>query len=361
MKVLFLVTGVGYGDATREHANIIALLKRDKKNKVVIGCYDNSYEYFKNKFSTIKISGYKIPGRNLKFQLVNFIAKNYNLPFNWVSSVLLLKNKLSKFKPDIIVSDFEPSAILLSKMINRRCIILFGYDPILFRKYYSKNKVSMKVYFESKYFESIYNMADKVIIPSIFNGFKKIGKYNYVNPIVRSIIKQKGSKVLMKKLGFKKPPIVIMLGGSDFGHSIVMELLKIAHKFNEEFIIFGSRLKGIKTRNVRYIPFKDNFYDYLKISKGVVTLAGQLTLTECLLYRKPFIAYPIKDHVEQLLNAEALKAVGIIGSDPRNIKKDIERMLKNTKKIVNSIKKLKIKTNGSSQVVDLIYGAVKNE
>ncbi len=361
MKALFLVTGVGYGDATREHANIVAFLKKNKKNKVLVAGYDNSYEYFKDKYQTIKISGYRMHERNLKFQILRFLANNYNLPFSWVSSALKLKDKLRRFKPDIIISDFEPTGVLLSKLINRKCIIIFGYDPLRFESYSSKNKVGLKVYFEAKYFESIYNMADKVIIPSIFKNHKKIGKYIYVNPIMRESKKQPKEKILMKKLRLEKKPVIVMLGGSDFGHAIVNELLKVAHEFDEQFIIFGSRFGRIRTRNVEYIPFTNNFYDYLKVSKGVITLAGQLTLTECLFYRKPFIAYPIKDHVEQLLNAESLKNIGIIGTSPRNIKKDIKKMLKDSRRIIKGIKKLNIKTNGASQVVDVIYDAVENE
>ncbi|MBI2673450.1 hypothetical protein HYX19_04260 [Candidatus Woesearchaeota archaeon] len=360
MRALFLVTGVGYGDATREHADIVAFLKKSKKNKVLVAGYDNSYEYFKNKFPTVRISGYKMHERNLKFQILSFLANNYNLPFSWVSSALKLRDKLGRFKPDVIISDFEPTGILLSRLINRKCIIIFGYDPIRFKNYSSKNKVSLKVYFEAKYFESIYNMADKVIIPSLFKDHKKTDKYIYVNPIMREPKKQPNEKILMKKLGLEKKPVIVMLGGSDFGHAIVNELLKVAHEFDEQFIIFGSRFGIIKTRNVEYIPFTNNFYDYLKVSKGVITLAGQLTLTECLFYRKPFIAYPIKDHVEQLLNAESLKNVGIIGTSPRNIKKDIKKMLKDSKRIIKVIKKLNIKINGASQVVDAVYDTIKN-
>ncbi len=62
MKILFVVSGIGFGDATREHANIQALKKKHPRVKVMVAGYDNSYTYFKDKYNTIRIRGYKLPG-----------------------------------------------------------------------------------------------------------------------------------------------------------------------------------------------------------------------------------------------------------------------------------------------------------
>ncbi len=61
MKILFVVSGIGYGDATREHANILALKKKYPQARIMVAGYDNSYEYFQKKYPTIRIRGYKLP------------------------------------------------------------------------------------------------------------------------------------------------------------------------------------------------------------------------------------------------------------------------------------------------------------
>jgi len=36
MKILFVVSGIGYGDATREHANILALKKKYPQARIMV-------------------------------------------------------------------------------------------------------------------------------------------------------------------------------------------------------------------------------------------------------------------------------------------------------------------------------------
>ena len=72
MKLLFVVTGFAYGDSIRVESIINEFLKRDKSNEVIILGYDHSYSYFKNKFTTLKIEGYKFPDYELEFKTHRF-------------------------------------------------------------------------------------------------------------------------------------------------------------------------------------------------------------------------------------------------------------------------------------------------
>ena len=110
MKILVIVTGVGYGDPVREDIILNELVKKKKakKNEIIIAGYNNSYEYFKSKYQTIKIHGYKFPGYQLKFQIFSFLFLNLLLPFFWVYDSFNVKRVLKKlaFEPELIVSDF---------------------------------------------------------------------------------------------------------------------------------------------------------------------------------------------------------------------------------------------------------------
>ena len=92
MKLLFVVTGFGYGDSIRAEAVINEFLKRDKKNEVIILGYDRSYEYFKNKFKILKVEGYNFPDYGLEFKTHRFLIKNYYLPFSWIVTWRIHKN-----------------------------------------------------------------------------------------------------------------------------------------------------------------------------------------------------------------------------------------------------------------------------
>jgi len=352
MKILFIVTGVGYGDSKRSHAVINEFLKRDKNTKIKIACYDKSYDYFKNKFPVIKITGYKITGKKMKFKAGSFLLRNYFLPFSWVYYLGKLKKEVREFNPDVIISDFEPMGSVLSMLIKKPCIFIFGYNPELFEEIPNKNAVT---YFESKYLERIYRTSKHVLIPSFSQ--KKSKRYTTINPILfEEEDKLPNQKDLMKKLNLEKQPIIVMLGGSQFGRALSKKIINVAsHLQHEDFIIFGAKLKLRKRKNITYYKFKENYLEYLKVSKAVITLAGQLTLTEAIAFKKPLMIFPIKNHIEQLQNAYLLRNNAYIKYDLIKMRKAICEFINN----LDKIKPLNIKTNGSKQVVDYIYSLLK--
>ncbi|MBL7100963.1 MAG: hypothetical protein ISS23_03360 [Nanoarchaeota archaeon] len=350
MKILFIVTGVGYGDATREHANIETFMKKHPATEVMIAGYDNSYKYFKDKYPTIEIKGYKFTEQSLKFSVPRFIWKNYNLPFFWAVNTLRLRKRVKEFNPDIIISDFEPIGIILAKLVKKKCVMIFGYDPELFKQCPYKNK---KTKLEAKYFNTLYKSADAVIIPRLL-GEKTDSKYHSVNPILRTKPQDiQPKEELMKKLELEKEPIVIMLGGSTFGNILAKKIIHFSHLFREDFIIFGSKIGEVTQKNVTYYPYKENVMEYMKVSKAVITLAGHLTLSECLALKKPAMVFPIKDHAEQILNAYMLENIFYIRYDLKDLRKNIKKFLSKLDAIKGKIPSIEF--NGAEQVTDIIY------
>lgn len=349
MKILFIVTGVGYGDATREHAIIEAFMKEDPNTEIRIACYDNSYEYFKDKYPTIEIKGYKFTQRALKFSVPGFVWRNYKLPFFWAGSTWKLRKKVKEFNPDLIISDFEPVGIMLSKLIKKKCVIIFAYSPEEFKQFPYKNE---KIRVEAKYFNTLYKSADAVIIPRLL-GKKETSAYYSVNPIVRTKPESLATKEeLMKKLGLKTDPVLIILGGSTFGNILAEKIAKFSHLLKEEFIVFGPKINHIAQKNITYYPYKENIFEYLKVSKAVITLAGHLTLSECLAFKKPMMIFPIKDHVEQMLNAYALENIAYVKYDLKDLRKNIKSFLSKSSILKNKIPKINF--NGAEQVVKII-------
>ncbi len=351
MKILFVVTGVGYGDSIRSHAIINSFLKKNPGTKVMVAAYDNSYTYFKDRYHTIMIKGYKLLGMSLKFKALSFITNNYVLPYTWISVSLKLRKAVKGFNPDVIISDFEPAGIILGRLLRKPSVVVFAYDPILFKEFKHKNK---KLVLEAKYFESLYSFADITIIPRLL-GKQESKDYCYVNPVVISKPSElPSSKTLMKKLKLKRAPILVMLGGSSFGVNLARRLIRVIKKFDEDFIIFGSNVRLPKSRNIKHFLFKQNFVEYLKVSKGVITLGGNLTLSECVVYRKPMLIFPIKDHVEQVLNAYLLRNIAMVKYDLKGLRRTVEGFLKN----LNSIKRKipKVEPSGAEDIVKIIKG-----
>lgn len=359
MRLLFFVTGIGLGDSTREHANMEAFLKRDPTTEIVVAGYDNSYEYFKDKFPTVKIRGYRLFGRRMKFNVFSFFARNFLLPFYWVWDTTKLRMLIKKFDPDVIISDFEPSGILLAKSTRKKCIVIFGYDPLGYEELAKKHNVTPIMATENYYLKSIYDKADFVIIQTIRKKRPSL-KYNYVHPIIRALPKDLHSETaIMKKLDLKKEPILVMLGGSEFGIKLAVEIDVVAKLYpREQFIFFGARAIRTKSRNVLHYRFKQNIFEYLKVAKGVISLAGQKSLTEAFVFKKPMLIFPIQSHIEQALNAHSLEDIAHVSwkVDSESVAREIYLFLKDLSRLSKKMKKLNVPANGAEEVVNLVYG-----
>lgn len=361
MNILFVVSGIGYGDATREHANITLLKKKFPHARIVVAGYDNSYRYFRDKYPTIAIHGYKLSGKSLHVSALSFSLRNFFLPAYWVLGTLKVRLQAFHFVPDVVVSDFEPVGISLAKFLGKKCVVVFGYDPLLYKEYARKHKVSYKMKIEALYFEKLYHQADTVVIPT-FVPRKASEKYQYVAPSVRVIPEDLPSeKTLMKKLKLKRKPLLVMLGGSNFGTTLATHINNLAPSFDEDFIIFGGNLDIPLAKNVRYFRYSADFLHYLKVCKAVITLAGHKTLSETLVYKKAVLSFPIQDHVEQMLNAYALENTIMVSNDSSyvHVKKVLPQFFKEIPALEKKVSSLHVKGDGASQIVSFILQALK--
>lgn len=347
MKLLFFVTGFGYGDSIRVDAIIKKILKEKPKTKIMIAGYGYSYDYFKEKFPTIQFAGYKFSDRYAKFKSIPFIAKNLMLPISWLITAIKLKKLIKTFNPDLIISDFEPVASLIAKSLNKYCLVIFGYNPKQFKRYKAKT-FSLKL--QARFVEMIYRRFDTVLIPTLKldNNYENI---QFIQPIIKVQPDELPSEeTLMKKLKLKKKPVIVQLGGSDFGISTAKKILESIDKYQEDFIFFGGATEQIPALHYK---FKENFSEYLKVSKCVITLAGQLTLSECLAFKKPMLIFPIQNHVEQILNAEALKKTAVIG-DPKNVEASLDNFFKILEKKQSKLTSSQRKINGAEKAARII-------
>ena len=358
MKILFVVSGIGYGDATREHSHILALKKKFPQAHIMVAGYDNSYDYFKDTFPTIKIRGYKLPGQSMKINVWSFALRNMFLPAFWFLGTLKVRLQAFNFIPDLIVTDFEPVGISLARFLNTKCIVVFGFDPLLYKEYAKTHSVNYKMRFEALYFERLYDQADLVLIPTFKARREKHLLYTYIDPVIRQQPNELPSEsVLMKQLHLKKKPFLVMLGGSEFGTKLAKNICKIAHHFPEEsFYIFGGDLQFSFPKNVIYIKFTPEVLKYVKVSKGVITLAGQKTLAESLSYGKPVLCFPIQDHVEQVLNAYALEDTILVSHDSSvsGVKKAFTEFKKNLSLYQKKVKARHVEAKGASEFVRLV-------
>jgi len=162
----------------------------------------------------------------------------------------------------------------------------------------------------------------------------------------------------MKELGFEKRPILVTIGGSKFGMKLIRNINQVARYYDKElFIIFGVNIKPL-SKNVICLPFKNNFLEYLKICKAIITLAGHSTLSEILFYKKPALVYPIANLLEHYQNVQLIKDYIMIG-DMENIslietRNTLNLFFKKLDDYEREIREVKLLVNGAFQAANII-------
>ena len=342
MKILFTITGIGLGHATRDLA-IIKKLKCD----VRIGTYLNSYEFFKDKYKTFKIPYIKFPDNKFRVSFYKVIMYNLLAPLNLYLAYLRIKKEVKEFNPDLIISDSELVTGYAAKRLKKTVIGIHNHN--LERVQNIEKSKDRNLRLEAKYLYKFVVRGNKncsrIIVPELL-GWKGDGKIRYIDPVINE-----------SKKTIKNNAILIMLGGSRFTHPFIEKIIPFLKKQKEEFIIFG--YKDFKDGDIISYKFNPDFVAYLKNCKGLITFAGYSALSEALFYKVPSLVFSIPGHLEQYININTVSKIFMTDVNSNNPEESISKFLKNIPEQKKGLKKLKIK-NGVDEAVRIIKNVAKN-
>lgn len=355
MRYLFVITGVGLGHCTREDSIIREIFEKDENAKIHIATFGTAYEYFKKKFPITLLNGLEFTDTKTKIDAFKVLKSNMLYPISYFKNIKILKKLILKFKPDIVISDAQPEGIVAAKAMNIKSIFVYNLD--LREINYHKN-FGLYTWFLLKSIKFSHKNATKSITPVLTQKTSIENKEYYINPIIREHPARLPDEfTLMKELGFEKRPILVTIGGSGFGMRLVKDIVQIAKYYDEQFVVFGVNVKSL-SNNVICLPFKENFLEYLKISKAVISLAGHCTLSEILFYKKPALVFPISNYLEQYQNSQLVKNYVMIGDlenmtliSTRNL---LNEFLKKLDSYERKVRELKFLVNGAFQAANII-------
>ncbi|MEK6907160.1 MAG: glycosyltransferase family protein [Nanoarchaeota archaeon] len=355
MKYLFVITGIGFGHLMREEAVIREILKKDNDAEIKVATYGLALNYFKKRFSSTEIIGQKFPDTSYEVDATKVIFSNLFFPFQYFDNIKKITELIEKFKPDVVISDAEPEGIVAAKKTNTKSVYIYNLD--LNNVKFEKN-FGLYTYIIKKAVSYSHKNANQTIIPVLTQPPHKEETINYVNPIIRDLPNALPLETrLMKEFGFEKQPILITIGGARFGIGLVKNIINIANYYDENFIVFGVNIKA-KSDNVTILPFQPNFLEYLKVSKGVITLAGHSILSEVLVYKKPSLIFPIPNYLEQYQNSQLMNGYCIKGDMEKlglvYMRNKINEFLGKIERLKEKLKGYSINKNGAIESAEII-------
>jgi len=373
MKILFAVCGIGLGHATRSHA-IINQLSKFKNVDLKVTSYRASYNYFKK----VGIPSEDIGGFDYKDRQFTFSAL-YNI-FDFLKSPGKLKSYqtfdkvFNSFKPDIIFSDNDPYAFFYAyknKIPNYTLTNLFTTSNNFYKlpKEFVTKDIMLQKFSIDRLLSTILKMGDKIYNPTFEQTLKYSEKLKYTDVIVRQKPEELPSESkIREELSIDKDFYYVHVGGSDIERYLFYILKKILLSYKDKFFIVSSNYayqEKTKYSNMVVYPFIENPLPYVKSCKGIICPAGHSGISEAIVFKKPSLVIPVRNHIEQLINAILLEKYGLGQScflGNKNIadtlKEAITSFFNNEDKIKTNLKLSKINGNGAEQIAKDIISSI---
>lgn len=341
-KVIFYcICGEGMGHAIR--SSVIIDRIKDKYD-VYIFSSDRAYKYLNEKFDNVyKIGGFNTVYINNKVNntktLINALKRN---PLNIKEGYEELYKKARKLSPDVIVTDFEIYATMVSKLLSIPLISLDNIHMITQTAidYPPKHQGEM---LKAKGVIKSYVIKPKIhILTSFF--------YPKIKPKKRAVLYPPVIREDILKL---KPTIedhIIVYQTSKESVKLVEQLKSL----NEKFIVYGFN-KDEVDENLTYKLFNENeFYNDLASAKAVICNGGFTFISEAISLKKPIYSVPAIGNFEQTLNGFYVQKLGYGEYHEERSPKKVEKFLKMLPKYQEKLAKVK-KTNNDGIVNELIY------
>lgn len=341
-KVIFYcICGEGMGHAIR--SSVIIDRIKDKYD-VYIFSSDRAYKYLNEKFDNVyKIGGFNTVYINNKVSntktLINALKRN---PLNIKEGYEELYKQARKLSPDVIVTDFEIYATMVSKLLSIPLISLDNIHMITQTAidYPPKHQGEM---LKAKGVIKSYVIKPKIhILTSFF--------YPKIKPKKRAVLYPPVIREDILKLEPTIEDHIIVYQTSKESVKLVEQLKSL----NEKFIVYGFN-KDEVDENLTYKLFNENeFYNDLASAKAVICNGGFTFISEAISLKKPIYSVPAIGNFEQTLNGFYVQKLGYGEYHEEMSPKKVEKFLKRLPKYQEKLAKVK-KTNNDGIVNELIY------
>lgn len=303
MKILYGVVGEGMGHAIRSSVILARLLEDGHEVHVVAS--GRAYELLERQFPSVhKIWGLTIAMENNEVKRRGTAASNMlGAISGWPQNMREYFDVMAKFAPDVVISDFESWSWLFAKM-HRIPLICIDNIQLINRCLHEADIIAGE--------HAAFRLAKSIVKGKCPNAHHYLVT-TFVTPPIR------------KRRTTLVPPIlrqsILDATSSDGGHLLVyqtsetfLHLPDMLKRLDCPVYIYGLRRgleHDVQDENLLYRPFDEaQFVIDLASCRGVVGSAGFTLIGEALHLGKPYLATPVGNQFEQLLNGRYVEKLG---------------------------------------------------
>ena len=299
MKILYGLASEGMGHVIRSKV-VLARLAAD--HDLMIVCAGRPYKLLSTQFENVhEIVATGMAYDDNALDYLGTIGLNVKrMPRAVLRNAGVLRRVFSRFKPDIVITDFETVASLYADISGRPLISIDNMQMMERCKVDYPRSSRINYRFTRKMVGDRVPRADHYIITSFFQAEvrkKYRGRVSVVPPILRE-------NVLAARPRSGEHILVYQTSGSN------TDLPSILRESGERFRVYGfdeEREEG----NVAFKKFDENvFIEDLAGCKAVLLNGGFTAIGEAIYLHKPVLSVPVGKHFEQIMNAFYVRKMG---------------------------------------------------
>ncbi|MDM8554984.1 glycosyltransferase family protein [Desulfococcaceae bacterium HSG7] len=295
-KIIYGVCGEGSGHSSRAREMARHLVKQGHLVKIV--SYDRGIANLKDEFDVFETEGLHIASADNKVSKVKTFTHNLKKLRPGHKAVTALKENLFKtFKPDCVITDFEPMTAYLAGHYEIPLISLDNQHRLRYIKLPCPGRLKNDFRLTKNIIRAMVPKPDVSLITTFYYDKIKNDRTFAFPPILRQ-------EVIDERPSDGAHILVYLSFGFD-------SFIKIIERFNREtFIVYGYD-KHETHGALTYKPFsKKGFLRDLATSKAVMATAGFTLMTEAFYFRKPYLALPMAGQFEQEINGVLMEKMG---------------------------------------------------
>jgi uncharacterized protein (TIGR00661 family) len=293
-KILYSVCGEGSGHSSRAKEIINHLQKRGHHIKIL--SYDIGFRNLSEYFAVEKIFGLHLVYKNNQIKYFKTIINSFIKLPQILQSARSVKKIVKNFKPDLLITDFEPTSCFVARKKGLPIISIDNQHAI----------TNFNIEYPKKYWWPAF--ADKIVI-----NFFTYGADSYlVTSFFKVRAKRKKSFIfqpILKKeilsLKAKEGDYILVYFTSPFEGMI--DILK---SVNKKFIIYGLGERRPEKNLIFKKHSQQEFIKDLANTQAIIANSGYALISEALYLGKPYLAWPVKKQFEQITNAYYLEKMG---------------------------------------------------
>ena len=293
-NILYGVNGEGAGHSTRAKEVLTHL--QTQGHSVHVASFDRGLRNLSGDFEVTEIFGFRIAYVNNRVRYKRTIARNLMTMPQAAKSVNRLKELITSWKIDLVITDFEPltchighgMGLPVVSIDNQHCLTnaVVSY-PQQYRRDAAATRLVTRL---------MTPHADAYLVISFFAAPVKKRNTFLFPPLLRQEILDaaptQGEHVLV------------------YVTSPSPALGKMLSTIRQRFIGYGFGREG-EVGNITYKkPSLDGFLQDLTTAKAIIANSGFSLVTEALHLGKPYLGVPVAHQFEQIFNAYWLQKTG---------------------------------------------------